>query len=92
MSDPALVKPDWAPDHLDHVCALSPKALTMFFHGFIAVNDGRPIRVLVDTGANHCYISQQYFDTHLSNSSIGIRDAPSWLTLAYGSSTVSKGR
>lgn len=64
----------------------------MLFHGLIAVNDGRPIRVLVDTGANHCYISQQYFEMHLSNSPIGVRDEPNWLTLANGSSTVSKGR
>ena len=90
MPDPALVNSDWAPNHLGYVCALSPKGLTMLFHGLIAVNDGRPIRVLVDTGANHCYISQQYFDTHLSTSPTGIRDEPDWLTLANGSSTVSQ--
>ena len=49
----------------------------MLFHGLVAVNDRRPIRVLVDTGAIHSYLSQQYFDTHLSNSPIGIRDEPS---------------
>ncbi len=91
MADPALVNPDWAPDHLGHVCALSPTGLTMLFHGLIAMNDGRPITVLVDTSANHCYISQQCFDEHLGDSPIGIRAEPNWLTLANGSATVSKG-
>ena len=73
---------DWAPDHLGHICVLSPKGLTTLFHGLIAVNDGRPIRVLVDTGTNHCYMSQQFFDMHLSNSPIGIREEPNWLTFS----------
>ena len=82
---------EWAPNHLEHVTALSPNGLTMIFHGLIAVKGAVPIRVLVDTGAKACYIGEQYFEKHLDNADIAVKKQDNWLLLANGSQTVSTG-
>ena len=90
MPDPAAVNAGLCPEISGTLNVLSPKGLTMMFHGFLAVKGVEsPLRVLVDTGANASYVSQSYIDTLLE---VEVRKNPHWLQLANGSNTVSEGK
>jgi len=47
----------------------------------------RPLRLLVDTGANHSYVSEQF----LKGTGVVSRKSPNFLSLANGSKTISAG-
>ena len=55
----------------------------------VAVNGNvLPARALVETGATHCYISEQYLATTL----LPVCEQTKWLSLANGSKAISKGK
>ncbi len=61
----------------------------MMFNVELAVRQERmPARALVDTGATHCYISEDFF----RKTNLPLRDQQTWLTLANGAKAVSKGK
>lgn len=89
MPNPTLINPVVGTNNRGHVNALRPKGLTMVFHGLIAVN-GLHVRVLVDPGASHSYIREDYLETELKKADVAIKHQSSSLSLANGTQAVSK--
>ena len=84
----AALSADYA--QLGHVNAASSHGLTMMFNGLLAVNSfvaQRPLRLLVDTGANHSYVSEQF----LKGTGVVPKKSANFLSLANGSKAVSAG-
>ena len=89
MPDPAAFNTDVAVDPKGHINALSCSGPKMMFNAELAVNDANlAARALVDIGATHCYISEEY----LAKTNLPAREQDNWLSLANGSKAVSKGK
>lgn len=75
-------------DAKGNINALSTNNLIMMFFGLLAVSDDLlPARILADTGATHCLISEKL--VHEAN--LHIQPVHNWLSLPSGAQIMSKG-
>ena len=91
MLDPAAVNTDSALDPMGYVNALRSKGLKMMFklNAELAVKGNHiPAKALVDTGATHCYVSENF----IKKTTLPIRQQHTWLTLANGAEAISLGK
>jgi len=89
MPDPEALNDESAFDSDGHINALSSNGPKMMLKVELAVRQERmPARALVDTGATHCYISEDFF----RKTNLPLQDQQTWLTLANGAKAVSKGK
>ena len=89
MPDPAAVNTDFALDPMGYVNALSSKGPKMMFNAELAVKGSHtPARAVVDTGATHCYVSENF----IKKTTLPIRQQHTWLSLANGSKAISLGK
>ena len=69
------------------VNALSSNGLRMMFDGCLAASPRTKLRILVDTGANRSFVSQQLIEKH----DLKLTDNAVWMKLADGNTAISRG-